>query len=774
MFARFGPLTTGRALVVLIIGWFILCKPWFIERRVIPWDSPDVFYSFARFASQSIRSGQSPFWNPYVYGGYPMASDPQSMIFSPVAVILMLLVDKPTIYWFDSVELLHVLIGGIGMLLLSVRFGRSPPAALFSAGVFMFGGSAAARLQHVPMIYAYAYFPFALLALEEMLDSGLMRWAICFGVLAAVMAAHMIQLAYLLSLVLIGYYLYRAATFGSFAAFVASRWRVTVVAMLTGAALMAIPLYLVLQFLPLSSRVGISYEAATFDSMGPIPLLTLVIRNFIGSGRPDMMWGPWEVTQSLLYVGTLPIVLILRYGLAGGALLDRRIRYFSAIGVLSVLYAMGNWTPFYRFVFHFLPGVSFYRRPSDATFVLNMVLALATGFLVDRLQTGAPGRIRRIFVWTGGAAFSALLAWGLYLMWKGHMLASMGQDFVLAGLFILTALWLWNEVVTAKSDSRRMNLIFAGIFLLGMDLSIHTVGTYLNAVPNKDFSLFAKDAVQRDPIASFLKTGLESGNSGPYRADITWAGGLWGNAPMLFEIPSTEGYNPMRYSLYDRVAGAQPSVGDVRAFSNLMPGYDSPLLNLLGVKYIVSLKSLHDIDPGADEKHFPLVLDGKIHIWQNPNVLPRVIAATSIYIEPDLDLAINTGTMASVDYRSTVVLSHVPVTLTAVDARPHVVHPLPGLGEPTVRLRKYRNNEVTIDVESQRDFILELNDPYYFPWRVYVDGHERELLQANYLFRGVHVKNGEHHVVFRFEPLSWPAIRRTLQEYGIEFKGRGN
>src|SRR6185436_14411331 len=108
-----------------------------------------------------------------------MASDPQSTIFSPVGLILMLLVDKPSIYWFDTIELLHVLIGGIGMLLLSVRFGRSPPAALFSAGVFMYGGSAAARLQHVPMIYAYAYFPFALLALEEMLDTGLLRWAVC-------------------------------------------------------------------------------------------------------------------------------------------------------------------------------------------------------------------------------------------------------------------------------------------------------------------------------------------------------------------------------------------------------------------------------------------------------------------------------------------------------------------------------------------------------------------------------------------------------------------
>jgi uncharacterized membrane protein YfhO len=76
---------------------------------------------------------------------------------------------------------------------------------------------------------------------------------------------------------------------------------------------------------------------------------------------------------------------------------------------------------------------------------------------------------------------------------------------------------------------------------------------------------------------------------------------------------------------------------------------------------------------------------------------------------------------------------------------------------------EYRNTEVLVDVESNRDIILELNDPYYFAWHVYVDGQERELLQANYLFRAVHIKRGERRVIFRFEPFSWPSSRRTRE-----------
>jgi hypothetical protein len=83
--------TKRFAIVSVAIAWLLLCKPWFFDRQVIPWDSKDQFYPFARFISQSIRSGDSPFWNPYVYAGYPMASDPQSLMFSPIAVALMLI-----------------------------------------------------------------------------------------------------------------------------------------------------------------------------------------------------------------------------------------------------------------------------------------------------------------------------------------------------------------------------------------------------------------------------------------------------------------------------------------------------------------------------------------------------------------------------------------------------------------------------------------------------------------------------------------------------------
>src|SRR6266704_5661505 len=103
------PMRTGSAVFLLAIGWLILCAPWFVEKRTIPFDSKDYFYPSLYFVSQSIRNGALPFWNPYVYGGYPMVSDPQANIFSPVVLLLMGVVVTPSVSWLVVVELVHVI-----------------------------------------------------------------------------------------------------------------------------------------------------------------------------------------------------------------------------------------------------------------------------------------------------------------------------------------------------------------------------------------------------------------------------------------------------------------------------------------------------------------------------------------------------------------------------------------------------------------------------------------------------------------------------------------
>ncbi|MBI4460400.1 MAG: YfhO family protein [Acidobacteria bacterium] len=757
---------TGQAVLILIALWLVLCWPWLVEGRVVPFDSKDQFYPSLFFVVQSLRAGDSPFWNPYIYGGYPMISDPQAMLFSPLALVLMLLVHTPTPHWFDAIELLHLLMGGLGVLLLCNRLGWSSLAGLYAALVYMFGGPASARMQHVPMILAYSYFPLALLTLKEALDTNRLRWAVAFGLLAGIMAAHQNQVAYLGSLILLGYALYRAFSAGGFGKFLSTHWRVLAIAALIGVLIIAVPLYLTFQFLPLSNRLHISYETAVQGSLHPVTFLTLFVRDFFDNSSLPHYWGFNDITESYHYAGILPLVLIWRYGIPTGVLWMREFRYFLAVGIVALLYAIGHFTPFYWLAYHVLPGVAFYRRPTDATFVINMVLAMATGFLMDRLLSGSRERVKLPFLLAEITALIAFFSWGIRYAWQREEMKDVLRDFSLSLFFIVIPLGLLYAITAIRSEPLRRGAAFFGLILLAVDLGVYNAGSRLNAHNQDTTALLTDGPAGRDPVVRFLSAGLNSElrAEGPYRAEIFWAGSLWANAPMVLGIHSTQGYNPLRYALYEQTVGAQEYGGGVlRPFPALTPGFQAPMLNLLGVKYIASVKQLSELDSSADPAMFPEVFEARgIHVYENQRALPRVLIASTISLDSGFHSILTTNRMPDIDYRSTVVLDHLPETVGTLNA---FNEPLTNTGKLNVHLLSYRNTEVRIAVQADRDVIVVLGDLYYPYWRVYVDGEEHELLRANYLFRGVHVTPGAHTVVFHFEPFSWTAVRGTIAPF---------
>ena len=755
-----SPLRLRSAIFLLVLGWFILCLPWFAEKRTVPWDSKEQFYPTLYYISQSFRSGDLPLWNPYTFGGNPTVSDPQSLFFSPIAVTLMTAVNKPSVYWFDTVEFLHVLLGGLGMLLLTVHLGRTPLAGLFAAAVYMFGGPAASRLQHVPIILAYGYFPLALLTLDLALKSKRIVWGICFGIVAGIMAAHQVQVAYLFSLVLIGYLLHEGLSSGASWKFFVARSRSLIAAVCTGIITVSIPVFATLQFLPFSTRTGFSYDDAVRDSMHPLTFITFLAHDFFGTAHSTTNWAPGDSTQSFLYAGALPAVLFLFYGITTGTIFNRQFRYFCGVGVFGLLFELGKFTPFYWLAYHVIPGLSLFKRPPDGAFLVNMALAVGTGFLIDRLIQEPP-KLRRGLVVGASVSVGTLLALGAWYAAASGKANRLVKEYSLAILFMALALWLLHTATRMK-PAMRNTLLLVGLLLLVVDLRVHNLGTEFNTYNPETARRYMESFGAGNPFVHFLKEGLTAENSGPYRAEITAAESIWANGSMVAGIQATQGYNPLRYTLYDQAQGTQVFFSAPRPFTPLMSSYNSPFLNLLGVKYIASLQSLRDLDPKVDESRFKLVFDQGFRVWQNFDVLPRVLAATSVRIDSEPERTVGKTEMAAVDYNSVAVLTKLPRGLERLRVDGDDVVPLPGEGKAIARIQEYRNSEVVILADSSREAIVVLNDLYYPYWRVYVDGREEELLRANYVFRGVHVGPGQHEIVFSFEPFSWPAIQQTL------------
>jgi hypothetical protein len=421
-----------------------------------------------------------------------------------------------------------------------------------------------------------------------------------------------------------------------------------------------------------------------------------------------------------------------------------------------------------------LPGVSLYRRPTDATFVLNMVLALLAGFVMDRL---AAGRLFETRSWRLRAVLgvtAALLAWGVSRAFNAGKLTAdyFVKDVFLALLFIVVAVLLLRAIASSRSSFRRSVLSYAALVLLVADLAAHNTGTRLNAEGPELWPLLHSQTRQEDPARRFLSGPRTAGEEFD-RVAFTEAGAAWPNAVMMFGIYGTQGVNPLRYDLYDRVAGAQEDPSIPPRFTPMMPGYTADMFNLLGVRFIASVRVPEEIADEGNIGRFALAADGQIKIWRNPRALPRTLMATKIFLDANVDRTIEAGLSAQIDYMSTVVLDHSPSTLQGAPAIYDRATALSGEGEASASIVAYRNNEVIVWTRSERDAILVLNDVYYPYWRVYVDDEERELLRANYLFRGVHVGPGEHEVTFRFEPFSWPGIQSTFRRLFLEPGGVG-
>jgi len=85
---------------------------------------------------------------------------------------------------------------------------------------------------------------------------------------------------------------------------------------------------------------------------------------------------------------------------------------------------------------------------------------------------------------------------------------------------------------------------------------------------------------------------------------------------------------------------------------------------------------------------------------------------------------------------------------------------------------EYSPNTVKIEVGLDRNGYLVLSDTYYPGWRAYVDGEEKEILRANYIFRAVPLESGQHTVLFKYNPPSFKVgLAISLAAWGVIILG---
>jgi hypothetical protein len=195
------------------------------------------------------------------------------------------------------------------------------------------------------------------------------------------------------------------------------------------------------------------------------------------------------------------------------------------------------------------------------------------------------------------------------------------------------------------------------------------------------------------------------------------------NFSVTYRMQTVEGYDPIYSARYGQLIGSAqkggPTLEPIPFHRIIRPeNFDSPVFDLLNVKYVLALK---DLNHPKLEKVFQ---EGETRVYLNTKVFPRIFLIPD-YKTPHSDLsALNQAFSLSRD------------DILEVSS-----------------ITSYRENEVRITVDSNLGGMLVLADSYYPGWQAFVNQKSTNVERVFFNLRGTMIPPGSHEVLYRYSQL---------------------
>ena len=372
-------------------------------------DTFTYFYPVFATLHAALRAGELPFWTPYVFGGFPLFAEGQIGALYPPGLLAALLANP--VDGFLLLRVFHVTVATLGAYALARALRIGAAGGVVGGLSFGLGGFVIAQQHHANMLAATVWLPLILACLELALarqgwvgHSLLGLAALLLGLEA--LATH-VQPLMLTGAMIAAYVLVRQCwqALAGLRAAGAQRGLLggslllidalaTVVFVGAVGALIAaaqiLPLYELSQESWRAS--GWSYQDAIEYSLPPVNLVTLVFPFFFR--LPDGgQWSLWQLWESVLYVGVVPLLLA---ALAALAVRRWAVTFFTVAALVSGFAALGGYMPFnlYEVLWH-VPGMSLQRAPARFTLVTSLSLAMLAAYGADWLAASWRGAGRQ-------------------------------------------------------------------------------------------------------------------------------------------------------------------------------------------------------------------------------------------------------------------------------------------------------------------------------------------------------------------------------------------
>jgi hypothetical protein len=708
-------------------------------------------------------------WNPYINSGHTNDGGMVSMQFLYLYRLIFGLIPAPaSVAWF---MVLHLFLGGAGTYLYCRLVGCSRLGSLLGGLIFAFCTENASLINagHVMKIATIAHAPWVFYFLEKGFRTN--RWFpyLCAGMVLTFQFfnTHW-QIAFYTCLGVAVYgimrlleELYAGEPF----------WKTGRTLMMGTIMVLFFLLASAISLAPLvgwskdtnrgahsganQGKGGLDREEAMMWSLPPEETVALVIPGLFGLSRqeggdqpkPDQTyyWGRMVFTQTASYFGLLPWLLLPLPFLFK----NDRVTKAALVAVFGgILFSMGKYTPFYQFLYDYLPGISRFRVPKMMLFMTAFGLAVLAARGVDLLrenQIQDSPQLRKWMLWV--LAFPLVLT---LLLGVEKLFGSIVREWLFellsrptryqSGIGLITQRWINFERETGIALALAS---LSALVLLGM--ARHKLAAGLGAGlllliligdlwrVNQPFLTLTdppnRTASATTPPMNWIKAQdpRVGGILPEYRAL------LLGNADAM-------GYVAARIPVLFTANAVQK-----RRWQEYLDAFSlqSSMPDLMNVRWLVYDEQLYTRDKQYfGDRYLPLFKGGGEVVLENRQVLPKawLVSSTQVVSDPVQRLKI----LQSAEFN--------PRTTALVEVAP----PLPlangGLGSNVV-LRQYQDEKIELQTLSEGNCLLVLGEKYQNGWKATVDGKQQSIVPVDHILRGVYLTPGRHLVEFRFDPL---------------------
>ncbi len=656
-------------------------------------DAIHYFLPYRFQISETLRNGEWPFWNPYIYLGYPIQGDMQSGAWNPI-VWFFSFIGRYDLTLFHYENLLYIFLGAVGMYKLTNRLVQHSYTALLIAVSYMLSGIMLGG-QLINWLAAAAFLPFVIHYYLQTLDSVSFSNAIKTGIalyflFTAGYPSFLIITGYLLLALFIITFIRRSrnkvANAVSWKIFIQQHLLLLLV--FTGLSLPAIVSFI--DLLPYYQRGGgTSYQSSIVNSFEWQHLLSFIFPTTIKAN--DVITST-DLTCRNVYAGLFTIIILAAFP----PKLNRRNILLICLALFALLFSLGDATPVRKICYKLVPLMDTFRHPSQMRlFFIFSILLLATPGLKKILSTQLTpieiNKLRKLtWIITGFVFVATVIAFtrsGILTQGFGFELSqlrdalknildsiSFSDAIVLSGLvqlFFLVSFLL----LLKKSFSHKRIFFYLWVANLFIMAQFVLPATFVSKTSPKEINAFIHSAPKGFPLTGLDKTIGE--NSKDALAD------------------------------FDKIGLAY--------FYN----------KKIGISHITNSPSF-------------LTEQGE---FIDNNFLYRYVSSSPVvYIA---DTIIQLKDSAFLEFNNS---CRYAVADIATDVR-EACDP-----DDTAVIKKLTANSFEIETQRLSAGYLVVIQSYHHHWRASIDGEKTVINRTNISFMGITIPAGKHTIVFHFTP----------------------